>query len=370
MTPGDRRARDRGLARDTLVVSAILLLVAAALLTVWFTRELVFWLFMAGYLAWSIDPMSSWLAKKFGGRQGLGITVSVLLIVTFFVAIAWIFIPPIVDGARALQAALPGYIDELQASRASQELGTERALDSVESAFDQISGIVSRAGEVIGNVGGVLVGGIFAVFMIVSLMIYFLIYGRRLIDSAERRLGPAYGERLRRVGAQIYRSNQDYWFGKFVLALAAGTTAYLVMFGLGIPFRAPLAFFVGITSLIPNIGATIGTVGVAVVAAFEGWEPLVISVVALIAYQQIENVILTPKVFKKTMDLHPIVSLAGVTAGGMLFGLVGVLVALPLIAAVKIIWREFVGPEPGQRGAEQVPLSDGDPPTDAPPEPV
>jgi predicted PurR-regulated permease PerM len=105
---------------------------------------------------------------------------------------------------------------------------------------------------------------------------------------------------------------------------------------LGLPFAAPLAVFVGITDLIPNIGATLGTIPVVIVGLLEEpWKGVVAGAV-LILYQQVENTLITPKVFKKTVEIHPFLSVVTVIVFTALFGIVGALVAVPVTKGILI----------------------------------
>jgi predicted PurR-regulated permease PerM len=113
---------------------------------------------------------------------------------------------------------------------------------------------------------------------------------------------------------------------------------------LDIPFAAPLAFFVGLTDLIPNIGATIGAIPVVGVALFESWWKGLIMVAVIVVYQQLENSVITPKVFQKAIDLHPFLSFVVVLFFGAVTGVIGMLVALPVTAAAKIVLEEYRRP--------------------------
>jgi len=134
----------------------------------------------------------------------------------------------------------------------------------------------------------------------------------------------------------MYDMNQGYWYGKFLIGVIAGLTTFVTMKLLGLPFAAPLSVFVGITDLIPNIGATLGTIPVVVVGLLEEpWKGVVAGAV-LILYQQVENNLITPKVFKKTVEIHPFLSVVTVLVFTALFGIVGALVAVPVTKGILI----------------------------------
>jgi len=116
---------------------------------------------------------------------------------------------------------------------------------------------------------------------------------------------------------------------------------------LGLPYAAALALFVGITDLIPNIGATLGTIPVVIVGLLdEPWKGVVAGAV-LIVYQQVENNLITPRIFKETVEIHPFLSVVTVIVFTSLFGIVGALIAVPVTKAIEILvgaWREGRAP--------------------------
>ena len=176
--------------------------------------------------------------------------------------------------------------------------------------------------------------------------------------SATRSDGTSSG-RMPQIEAtrRIYTMNTGYWYGKFLIGVIAGLTTFVTMKLLGLPYAAALSLFVGITDLIPNIGATLGTIPVVVVGLLEEpWKGVVAGAV-LILYQQVENNLITPKVFKETVEIHPFLSVVTVIVFTSLFGIVGALIAVPVTKAIEILigaWRvghaptlEPPLPEPG-----------------------
>jgi predicted PurR-regulated permease PerM len=131
--------------------------------------------------------------------------------------------------------------------------------------------------------------------------------------------------------------NQGYWYGKFLIGIIAGLVAFVTMKLLGLPYAAPLSLFVAITDLIPNIGATLGTIPIVIVGLLdEPWKGVVAGIV-LILYQQVENNLITPKVFKETVEIHPFLSVVTVIVFTALFGIVGALIAVPVTKAIEIL---------------------------------
>jgi predicted PurR-regulated permease PerM len=331
--------RRRRLTRDTLQIFVVLLLAAVALILLWFAREFVVWLLAAGFLAFSIDPLSQWVQAKAHVGRGAGIAFAFLLIAAGMLLIVFVVVPPIVDGAQELLAAVPGYVEQLQNTSAAQSLCVEDEVAGVGESVQSIPDFFARAGALLGVVGA-LAGGFFAGFMIFTFTLYFLAYGREIRDGIATRLGSG-GPRFVAVSREIYESTKGYWYGKFLIGVIAGVSVYIVMRLLGLPFAAPLAFFVGITDLIPNIGATIGAIPVVLVALLESWWKGLIMLAFVIAYQQIENALVTPRVFARAVDIHPFTSILVVTVGGILFGVIGTLLAIPVTTAIRTVWQAY-----------------------------
>ena len=332
-------SRRRQLADDTAVVVGVVLLVAAILGMALVTRHIIVWILAAGFLAFSIDPIAQSLARRAKVGQGAGIALALLLLALILFVIGLIVIPPVVDGAKALADQIPAYAEELENSSVVESLGAEEQVETAESATEDISKFFSGINSIVGSIGA-LASGAFAGFMIFVLTIYFMIYGRDIRRGIGARLGAERGPRFLRTTKRIYDATRAYWYGKFLIAVIAGLSVYIPMVLLDIPFAAPLAFFVAITDLIPNIGATLGAIPVVVVALFEDWWKGLIMAIVIIVYQQAENSIITPKVFQKAIDLHPMLSFVTVLFFGAIFGVIGTLLALPVTAAVQIVLQE------------------------------
>lgn len=136
-----------------------------------------------------------------------------------------------------------------------------------------------------------------------------------------------------------------YMIGNLAVSVLAGVTSYIVLSLLGVPYALALATFIAVMDLIPAVGAIIGA-AVAVVVAFSSGVPQAIGTAAfLLGYQQLENHVIVPRVMKKAIDLSPAAVIIAILIGGKLAGVVGVLVALPVAATIKLLLNELVLPD-------------------------
>jgi predicted PurR-regulated permease PerM len=342
LVPGARRRR---LAGDALVVVGVVLATAAMLGLVFATRAIIVWVLAAGFLAFSIDPLAQMLRRKAKVGRGAAIALAMAVIGVVLFVIGLIVLPPVIDGAQALLDAVPEYAERLEDSGAVQAVNGEGVVESAEDATQQIANFFDGVSSIVSTIGA-FASGAFAGFMIFVLTIYFMVYGRDIRTGIARRLGGEREARFLVTTKRIYDATRGYWYGKFVIAVIAGLFVYIPMVLLDIPYAAPLAFFVAITDLIPNIGATIGAIPVVGVALFESWWKGLIMLAVIVVYQQLENSVITPKVFQKAIDLHPFLSFVVVLFFGAVFGIIGTLLALPVTAAIKIVIEELRRPQP------------------------
>jgi predicted PurR-regulated permease PerM len=332
----DGRPNRRFIAVTTLVAVAVILSVSALLIGVWLVRETVVWLVAAGFLAFSIEPLIRIFTRRGLGR-GWATGLAFLVIAGVVLFFAFALLPSIVDAAQGLKAAIPGYVEQLQATSASDSLNADQAIQTAGNTAEGAATFFEKSGKVLDLVGGLASAG-FAVFMIFTFTLYFLVYGRDLVRIGAGLMPEAYRAPFLAAARDIYQLNKGYWYGKFLIGVIAGLTTFVTMKLLGLPYAAPLALFVGITDLIPNIGATLGTIPVVIVGLLEEpWKGVVAGVV-LILYQQVENNLITPRIFKETVEIHPFVSVVAVIVFTSLFGIVGALIAVPVTKAIEILF--------------------------------
>jgi predicted PurR-regulated permease PerM len=329
------RPNRRFFALATLVVFGVVLAVCALLIGLWLVRETIVWLVAAGFLAFSIEPLIRMFVRRGLGR-GASTACAFLVIVAVILFFAIALLPAIVDGAQALKEKVPTYVDQLQNTDAADSLNADEAIQTAGNSTEGSARFFESSGKVLSLVGGIASAG-FAAFMIFTFTLYFLVYGREIVDRLSGLMPASYREPFMGAARQIYHVNKGYWYGKFLIALIAGLTTFVTMKLLGLPFAAPLSLFVAITDLIPNIGATLGTIPVVIVGLLEEpWKGVVVAIV-LILYQQVENNLITPKVFKQTVEIHPFVSVVAVIVFSALFGIVGALIAVPVTKAIEIL---------------------------------
>jgi predicted PurR-regulated permease PerM len=177
-----------------------------------------------------------------------------------------------------------------------------------------------------------------AVVTIVFMTFFMLLEGPQWADRLYGLLPEHAQPRWRRVGHDIYRSVGGYVTGNLLISVIAGTASGIVLFIVGVPYAAALGLVVAILDLIPLAGATLAAVVVVLVAlAANGVTAAIIVGVFFVIYQQIENHLLQPLVYGRTVQLSPLAVLIAVLVGAEVAGILGALGAIPVAGAIQVI---------------------------------
>lgn len=347
--------------RAVLRVVVVLAAAAVAAWLLWVSRGVITWLAIGAFLAVAIDPAVRVLQGRLRMRRAPAILVVYLLGTCIVAGATLLFVPPLVDAGQQLTDEVPRYVEQLRDSELVQRLDEEYdILDRIEeestSALEGVAG-PDTAVELATRV----FNGLVALISIAVIAFLLSLYGPRahrwLLDQqeGERR------ERLQRVSERIYRVISGYVLGIFLVAMTGGFAVWIFLRVVDVPFALLLAFWAGLASLVPLVGATIGGIPYILVAFFQGWPIGVAAIVFLIVYQQIENNVFQPLIHRFTVQLNALWIILAVLIGANLLGIVGALMAIPMAGIAQVLIQEWwaarhhttpppLGPQDGARG--------------------
>jgi predicted PurR-regulated permease PerM len=331
--------------RTILLVLAMSIVVGLVLLLVYRAWHVITWILIAMLLATALNPGVEVLERR-GLHRRRAATVVFALTLVLATALGFLVLPPLVSQVTDFVNAVPHYVDDLTAGRGPLGFLQRRyhVVDRVEEAVHEHGavGVLGLSGPVLGVVESI-VTAIAGVITVVFLTYFMLLEGPRTIASLLGLLSDSTRIRFERVGADIYRTISGYVTGNLLISVVAGTFAAIVLFAVGSQYAIALGLLVAVFDLIPLAGATVGTVVVATVVVIEtNWVRCLIVIAALIAYQQVENNLLQPLVYKRTVELSPLAVLCAVLIGAELAGIFGALVAIPIAGSLLAIGRELV----------------------------
>ena len=363
-------------ARQIVRIVLTVVCVAIALYVLYLLRKPIGWLLIAAFLAVALSPPVNVLERRM--RRGLAITVVYLGLLAIPLLLIALIVPPMVTEANKFADNVPQYARDV--TKFVQE--NER-LRELNKDYDITSQLEKEAGKLPQRLGGAagtlrdlgfgIVNSAFALITILVLAAFLLGSGRRWVDAIIGARPPEQRLRLRRSLDRMAEAVAGYVAGAMTIAVIAGVSTYIVLTILGVPFRAPLALIAGLFSLIPLVGASIAAVMIGIFTVFEDFPTTtIIWTVWAIGYQQLENHLIQPQIQKRTVHVHPFITIVAVLFGASLLGVLGALVAIPVAASIQILLREYVDlrtmsirahpPEP--------PPTPPPPPPSAPPDPA
>jgi predicted PurR-regulated permease PerM len=333
--------RTRTILRTLLIV----LLVAIVLEVIWMARGVITWIVIALFLALALNPLVEWFERRGVARRSVAIGITYVLLLAGIVGIGATFVPRLVDEVNGLVDATPNYVEDLTKGRG--RLGfLQRDYHIVDKVREQVnkggaSRILGLSGTALDLAKGI-VTAVVATVTIAFMTFFMLLEGRAWIERFYA-LFPEHAQaRWRAVGHDIYRTVGGYVTGNLLISLIAGASATVVLLVLGVPYAVALGLLVAVLDLIPLAGATLAAIVVSTVAFLHSVPAGIVVLIFFIVYQQLENHVLQPTIYGRTVQLSPLVVLIAVLIGAQLAGILGALAAIPVAGSLQVIIRDWL----------------------------
>lgn len=304
----------------------------------WQLSTLVLLLLSAVVIASSVEPgVEFFIKKKF--PRALAVISVYALVIAALALLVWFFVPPMLDEAIALLAILPQYVSQVS------ELGQLSFLSATNVGPSLVENIVSLQSTFANTGAGVLkvlssiFGGVFYLLLTIVVSIYFS-FQETGVDDFLRLVTP---EKHREYALSLWKRSQKkigLWMqGQLLLSVIITVLLFLGLSLLGVQYALLLAIFAGIMELIPVFGSFVAAVPGIVVALVTGdlTQALIVAALYLIV-NQFQAHLIYPLVVKKIVGVAPILVIIALIAGGQLAGFLGVLLSVPVAAAIQ----EFV----------------------------
>ncbi|GGN96982.1 hypothetical protein GCM10011574_00090 [Microbispora bryophytorum] len=295
------------------------------------------------FLAIGLNPAVEALQRRNLSRR-LAITIVFGSVIACFVVFGLAVVPPLTEQTTGFARELPDYVQQLQ------NHPMIRSVDERYQILDKIQQYVAGGGLATQMFGGLLgvasivISALFSGFTVLVLTLYFLGSLNSMKETAYRFVPRSRRTRVRLLGDEIINQIGGYVAGNLIISLIAGVVTFLFLAMLKVPYALALAIFVAVTDLIPLVGAVIGAVVASGVGFLSSVQVGIACVVFFVVYQQVENYLISPKVFKSSVDVPPVATIVGALLGGALLGIVGALLGIPLAAALLLLAREVVLP--------------------------
>lgn len=307
-------------------------------------RTILVLVLLALAIALGLNPAVSWLHEH-RIRRGLAVLIVALGVIGLLVLAGWAVVPVVTEQVNLLMIQSPSYL---------QNLRQNPQIAAFDAQFQVIDRAVSylTSGELITGLFGGLVGAgqvvanvIFTVIITTVLTLYFLITLPSIKELIYQLAPASRRPRVRYLANEMFRRVGGYVSGLFTVVLISMTVAFtfLNIVGMG-RYAMALTVVVGMFAFVPLVGTTISMIILSIVGfAFSPTTGL-ITLAFFLVYQQIDAYFIQPRVFAHSVQIPAVLVMLAAISGGLLIGMIGAILAIPITAALLLLYREVLVP--------------------------
>lgn len=313
---------------------------AIVMVTLWVLRNnghFIFLLIVAWLLAIGMDPAIRNLVRR-GLKRGaatalvmLGLVILTTLFIALFGSVFFVQAAGLITSIPDIIASQVGWLN----TTFNLTIDPSTVVTQLNLSPAQLAGWAGNfAGGVVGITSAV-VGGIFKIMTLFLFAFYFAAEGPHVRQIIGSWLSPSVQEIFVTSWDVAIEKTGGFVVSKLALAALSGTAHSIFFAVIGLPYWLPMGIITGITSqFIPTVGTYIGILIPVFVAAFHQPSDVVLIIIFATIYQQLENYLLSPRISRMTMDIHPAIAFGSVIVFANLFGAMGALMAIPMAAAI------------------------------------
>jgi predicted PurR-regulated permease PerM len=348
-------AQDKTVVRFEIAPRSIVWILAT-IVGVWLFLQLhaiVLLLVVALVFAGTFNPLVEWMERR-GLKRIYALTVLFVALLVLTLGLIVLTVPPLIEQLAQMVREAPRHRDQLVAllqqreftaplARAVQNAGLEQAVARIES---NLVGYSPHAVTALG----------WAVTTL-FLSFYLLADGKRTQGALYAIVPRDYHMRLARILQNLEAIVGGYMRGQLITSAAIGVFTFALLVICGVPNALPLALFAALADVIPFIGGLLATAPAVLAALGRGVPVAVVVLGALFIYQEIENRVLVPKIYGHALRLAPTTVVLALLAGGVLLGVIGALLALPIAAGLQMMLLELRVEMPGDDSDDRLALA-------------
>jgi predicted PurR-regulated permease PerM len=303
-------------------------------------------------LAYILSPIATFISTRLHMSRTLAVVLIYLVLIAITLTAPALLIPTLITQIEEFVETTPQLVQEIGEFIQQPLIFGDFQLE-VRDIYDQISnslqGILSSAASqainILSNIASML---LWTVFVLVSS--FYMVKDQALIVEYLEGIFPTpYHSDIRKLRTRIAITWNAFLRGQMILCLTMGLVVGITMALIGLPNAWFIGLLFGVFEFVPNLGPTIATVPTVIIAFFQGSTLLNISngwfavlvIVVNTALQQLENNFLVPRILGQSLNLHPLVVLTAALIGAELGGILGILLAAPIIATLRVI-AEYV----------------------------
>src|SRR2546421_6228308 len=296
---------------------------------------------LALFIAIGLEPAVAWLVRRKlsrGASVALVCVSAIGIFLGFFAAV----IPPLIAQGAAFASRLPSYLQMLQNHNSAIRRLDER-LHLDQALTEPFTGGSTRIVNGVLGAGAIVFNAVTSVVAVIVLTVYFLASFPQLRNTLSRLVPRSRRLRAILIGDRIVAQVGAYVIGNVIVSLIAGALTFIWLL-FRVPYPVLLTIMVALLDLIPVVGSTVAGIIVCLVALTVSVPVAVATAVFFVLYRFLEDYVLFPKIIGRVVEIPSVITVVAVLLGGMIFGIVGALVAIPVAAATLLIVQEVLLP--------------------------
>ncbi|MBF2397746.1 AI-2E family transporter [Listeria marthii] len=301
---------------------------------------------LAGISYYLFNPIIDWL-EKHKWKRGWAIALLYLVIIGLIILLFSFVIPAVKDQIVSLFKSFPGYWDQItqkfdEFSRSSlfdqikDKLNTNMS-DIMKTVSTKGTSVINSAISSIGSIVGTVTEVILAIVTTPLVLFYLLKDGKKLPDFLLKMLPVNGRAHTRQVLGEANHQISSYIRGQIIVSLCIGILLFIGYLIIGLPYALTLAIIAACTSIVPYLGPAIAITPAIIIAIVTSPWLLIKLIIVWCVVQLLEGKFISPQVMGKTLKVHPITILFVILVAGNLFGILGVIFAVPGYAVLKVI---------------------------------
>lgn len=296
-------------------------------------------LFGAGAIAFLLAPMVSMLERYM--KTPVAVLIAILSALGAAALFLWAMLPPMIRQTIALVQSLPESIQAIKtaADAASDWLLRHASIELPPLTLGEaaLPSLASGTMAIAGNIADVTYR-----ISLMAILAYFLLCDRkRLLIRAELLVPLSARKTFVRMGNAISRELRLYLRGQMLIALAVGMVAFIGLFAIGLDSALVLGAVVGLLNMIPYFGPVLGGIPAVLCAFGYGWKRALMTAFVLWLVQQIDGTLISPRILGNVSGLSPATVLIALFVGSYLGGILGMLLALPVLMTIRTAFRVY-----------------------------
>lgn len=312
------------ISHKTIVFISVFLL---ALWIIYLIRDVIMLFFVAVILMSALSPMVDFLTNLKVPKT-LSIALTYVLLIVILIALITLIVTPLAEQIPNMALTLPHLVEKILPAGVidkavlQQELTnfSKNALGFTLTIFSNLLAVIS-----------------------VAVLTFYLLLEKEQAEKLLSQLFVGHEERAGKLIARIEYKLGAWLRGQLFLTVVIGTSVYLVLFTLNIPYALPLSILAGLMEVVPVIGPIISAIPAVLMAALISPVMALTVAGAFFAIQQLENHIIVPQIMKKAVGLNPLVVILAIAVGGRILGIGGALLAVPITVVIQLVAAEVLG---------------------------